>query len=166
MHGGLGDVGRESSGNPTESVLAGLGQLVDDAKSGNADALPEISGILDRYPEIWRHYGDLAKHTENKWLDLIAGDDALLRESVHRTCMELRTKLIEAGDSPLERLLIDRLIVSQLMVSFFETAVGVAIDAPESRIRFLQQQLDRAQKRYIEAMRALTEVRKLVPPSR
>jgi hypothetical protein len=153
----------ESSNNPTESVLAGLGRLVDEAKAGNPDALPELRGILDEFPEIWRHYGDLAKHTENKWIDLIAGDDACLRESVQRTCTELRTKLIEAGDSPLERLLIDRIIVSQLMVSFFDCAVAVAIDAPESRTRFLHQQLDRAQKRHIEAMKALTEVRKLLP---
>jgi hypothetical protein len=49
------------------------------------------------------------------------------------------------------------------MVSFFDCAVAVAIDAPESRTRFLHQQLDRAQKRHIEAMKALTDIRKLLP---
>ena len=154
---------KESSNNQTASVLTALGQLVDEAKAGNADVLPEIREILDRYPEIWRHYGDLAKHTASKWLTLIAGDDTCIRESAIRTCKELRAKLLEAGDSPLEQLLTDRIIVSHLMVSFFDSALAVAIEAPESKIRFLQQQLDRAQKRHIEAMRGLTEVRKLLP---
>ena len=153
----------EYSNNQTENILAGLRQLVEAAKAGNADALPEIRRILDRYPEIWRHYGHLAKHTECTWRDLITGEDACLRESVERTCKELKATLLEAGDSPLERLLIARIIISHLMVSFFDSALAVAVDSPESRIRFLQQQLDRAQKRHIEAMRGLTEVRKLLP---
>jgi hypothetical protein len=153
----------ESSNDQTHSILARLRQLVEEAKQGNTNVLPELKKTLDQYPEIWRHYGDLAKHTEIKWLDLIAGNDACVRESVARTSRELKGELLAAGDSPLERLLIDRIILSQLIVSFFDTALAVAIEAPESRIRFLQQQLSMAQKRHVGAVRAIAEIRKLLP---
>jgi hypothetical protein len=40
--------------------------------------------VLDAHPEAWSSYGDLARRAKAAWLDLIAGEDLLLRESVSR----------------------------------------------------------------------------------
>jgi len=154
---------KESSGNPTESVLGALRELVAEAKQGNAEVLPELKRLLDRYPEVWRHYGDMAKHVESKWLDMIAGDDAAVRESLERTAAVRKSQCLDVGGSPLERLLVDRINMSRLMVYFFDSALAIAVDAPKTRVRFLQQQLDRAQKRHLEAVKSLAEVRSLLP---
>jgi hypothetical protein len=153
------------SEGPTESVLASLKQLVKEAQRGNPEVLPQIRGILDRYPEIWQHYGDLAKHNEYNWIGLLAANDASVRESLERTTEELRTELSAAGSSSLERLLIDRIVVSQLMTNFFDSALALVVDGSESKVRYLQQQLDRAQRRYLGAIKSLAEVRKLLPQS-
>jgi hypothetical protein len=152
----------EEPGNQTEPILAGIHQMVEEAKAGNAEVLPELRRTLDQYPEIWRHHGDLAKHTEAKWLTLLTGQNACTRESIQRTTQELRESLLEAGDSPLERLLVDRIVVSRLMVAFFEASLALAVNAPEARSRFLQQQLDRAQRRHETAVKSLAETRKLL----
>ena len=62
------------------------------------------------------------------------------------------------------KLLIARVTTSWLMVGYFDAAVSLAtVDVPNAQGRYLQQQLDRAQKRHIEAIKALAEVRKLLP---
>src|SRR5262245_44668857 len=53
-------------------------ELADRANSGSEQALAHLRRLLDTCPEIWEHAGDLARHTESAWLDLIAGTDHLL----------------------------------------------------------------------------------------
>ena len=86
---------------------------------------------------------------------------ACVRESTARVSKELREELLEESDSPLERLLVDRIVISQLMTRFFDITLALAIDAPEARSRYLQQQLDRADKRHLLAVKSLAEFRKL-----
>jgi len=160
-----GTMGEESSNNTNEqSVLDQLTAVVALAKQGNAEVLPELRDLLDEHPEIWKHYGDLSGQVTAKWLDLLAGDDVLIRESVFRQVNELRSELQAEGASPLETLLVERVIASWLQVRYFDAAVTLATeDVPAVQGRYMQQQLDRAQKRHIEAVRALAEVRKLLP---
>jgi len=146
------------------SVIDQLKTAVAQVKKGNVEALPRLRQLLDDHPEIWRHYGDLDAQVTAKWLDLLAGDDACVRESVSRRLVELRQELNEQDAPPLERLLIQRITTSWLMMGYFDAAVALATgDVPAAQGRYLQQQLDRAQKRHIEAVKALAEVRKLLP---
>ena len=68
-------MGDERSNGTTETVLAELRQLNGEAKRGNADALPRIRELLDSYPQLWQHFGDVTGCVEARWLDLAAGDD-------------------------------------------------------------------------------------------
>lgn len=158
-------MGEESSKNLNEHlVLDHLNAVVAEAKLGNAEVLPELRDLLDEHPEIWRHYGDLSGQVTAKWLDLLAGDDVLIRESVFRQVNELRLDLQEEDASPLETLLVERIVTSWLQVRFFDSAVALATEGvPTTQARFMDQQLHRAQKRHTEAIRALAEIRKLLP---
>ena len=104
-------------------------------------------------------------NTTAKWLDLLAGDDACVRESLFRRVDELRQEIVEAGtDTPLERLLTERIVASWLMTRFFDLALGQAAEGSRaSHVRYLQQQLDRSQRRYVAAVKGLAELRKLLP---
>ena len=53
---------------------------------------------------------------------------------------------------------------SWLMVGYFDAAMSLATgDVPAAQGRYMQQKLDRAQRRHVEAIKALAEVRKLLP---
>lgn len=146
------------------TILAQLNELVREAKSGNAEALPQIRQILNEYPALWQHYGDLPRHVESKWIGLLAGDDACLRESIAMRVDELRSELLGKDPSPLETLLVERITMSWFMVRYFDSAVALATrGVPTTQARFMDEQLHRAQKRYTEAIKALAEVRKLLP---
>lgn len=152
----------ESSTNTTETILNQLKTLVAAAKQGNAEVLPHIQTLLDNHPQLWQHFGDVVGQVESKWLTLLAGADAAVHESLRRTTEQLRQQLLEDGDSPLERLLVDRIVVSRLMISFFDSAVALAVNAAETRMRYLNQQLSKAQKRHESAVKSLAETRKLL----
>ena len=67
-------------------------------------------------------------------------------------------------DSPLETLLVERVVIGWLQVRFFDSAVALATEGvPTTQARFMDQQLHRAQKRHTEAIKAMAEVRKLLP---
>ncbi len=154
-----------SSNAATESPIDRLRVLVTEAKQGVANVVPEIRKILDQHPEIWRHLGDLSSHVESRWLDLVAGNDVSLHESLSRRVNELRAEILgDDGGTVLERLLAERIVVAWLQVRFFDAALSLAADGgPASHIRMLEQQIGRAQRRYIAAIKALAEVRKLLP---
>lgn len=152
----------ESSTDKTEIILNQLQTLVAAAQEGHADVLPHIQKLLDNHPQLWQHFGDLSKQIQSKWVGLLAGNDAAVHESLLRTTNQLRDQLLEEGDSALERLLIDRIVVSRLMTNFFDSAVALAVNAPEARMRYLNQQSSKAQKRHLAAVKSLAETRKLM----
>ena len=72
------------------TILAQLKELVAEAKSGNPEVLPQIRQILKKFPALAQHFGDLSGHVESKWIGLMAGDDACVRESIAMRVDELR----------------------------------------------------------------------------
>jgi hypothetical protein len=141
-----------------------LSDLVARAKEGDPAALPEIRSVLDEHPEIWEYYGNLSPHVQNKWLDLLAGDDAVVRESVARRLETLRVEILaEVGISPLKQLLADRILVSWLQATYFDSALALAAKAaPTVQVRFLWQQVERSQRQHAAAVKALADVRRLL----
>ena len=78
-------------------ILERLQALVKRAEQGDESALPELRAALDTNPWIWERYGDLARQSQAAWLQLIAGPNLLLRESVERKAEQLRAELAGAG---------------------------------------------------------------------
>jgi hypothetical protein len=121
--------------------------------------------VLNKHPEMWFEYGDLARRAKAAWLYLIAGEDLLLRESVsqHLEAMEADLGLAEA--SPLERLLIERITTCWLQTHYAEAAFiqveGTNGTAPD---RLLKRR-DQAQRRLLAAIKQLALVRKLLKPA-
>ena len=145
-------------------MIAELSELVDAAKRNNHNAVLKIKKLLDANPDVWKHYGDLSSHVEAKWIKLLSGDDACVHESLVRRVEELRQEIIEAGtDTPLERLLTERIVVSWLMTRYFDLSIAQAAEGSRpSHVRYLEQQLDKSQRRHNAALKSLAELRKLL----
>ena len=146
-------------------MIAELSELVDAAKRNDPGAVPKIRTLLDENPDVWKHYGDLSSHVEARWIELLAGDDECVRESLVRRVDELRQEILDAGqNTPLERLLTERVVISWLMTRFFDAAVAEGVmGSRASHVRYLQQQLDKSQRRHSAGIKALAELRKLLP---
>ena len=147
-----------------DEVLERLRRLVERAERGDETVLPELRVALDANPWVWERYGDLAKQSQAAWLQLVAGNNLLLLESARRKAEQLRAELAGPGPSPLERLLVERVVACWLQTNFADASYAqLKGNGPAQHTAALRRQ-NAAQQRYLQAMRALVTIRKLLRP--
>ena len=164
QHGDVGDMCQPlAETTPIQELTA----LVKRVQSGDATALPQLRGVLDANPSIWRVIGDLASHAEETLLRLIAGNDVLDHEAIRRKLADLKSRLADDPSTQLEALLIERIGLCWLATHFAE------IDAADARLKdqglssaslLSQKRLDSAHRRYLYAIRGLATIRRLLKP--
>jgi hypothetical protein len=140
-------------------------QLLERAQDGDRSVLPALRQLLDREAALWQHCGDLARHAEETWLRLITGKNLLLQEAIPRKLAELKAELTSPDATVLERLLVQRIGLCWLQVYFadLEEARGrTGGQAHPATGEQLRKRLDGAHKRYLQALKQLAAVRKLL----
>lgn len=137
------------------------------AEQGDREALPVLRQFLDERPEFWREAGNLALHAERAGVALAAGTSLVASESVKRQLEALRTAIGGPSPSPLERLLVERVVLTWLHVNYADmiAAQNRPQNLSPSQQDCLQRGQERAQRRHLQAIKALALVRKLIAPS-
>ncbi len=139
--------------------------LVRKANDGDPAAIATMRQTLDNAPEIWRQIGDLGQHAESALLNLVAGGNQLSRESVARNLQRMRTELGEAKAGPLEKLAINRVVISWLQVQYADMLYGGTGKADAKRTTYVVRWLDQSARRHTAAIKALLDVRRLLSAS-
>ena len=142
-------------------------RLLGPAQEGDAKALARLRPLLDK-GEVWRSLGDLARHVEEAWLKAMTDSNKVVREGYERRAAELRRELLAAGDSPLERLLIDRVVVTWLHASHADATYASLLRGNGHTYqegKYRQDRQDRANARHLKAVKALATVRRLLVPA-
>ena len=147
-----------------DEVLERLRKLVQRAEQGDEAALPELRVALDANPWCWNCYGDLGRQAQGAWLDLIGGKNLMLKEAASRKAEQLRTELAGPGPSPLERLLVERVVACWLQVHYSDAAYAQLKGGGPAQHAVALRRQDSAQRRYLQAVKALATVRKLLRP--
>jgi hypothetical protein len=158
----------EANGGAKDLAKA-LPALLERSGRGDLKARDEQEAIFVARPEIRRavaEAGDLAQRAEERWMKVLAGDDVVEKELYRIKIEALRNELAGPNPSPLERLLVDRIIVCWIQVHHADLIA--AQNAASGNLRwgtYVQRRQDRAQRRYLSAMKALANVRRLLVPS-
>ena len=153
---------------PAQSNMPGLPasrELITRAEKGDSEALAEVQRLFDESPGAWTTFGDLAANTQRSWVKAIAGQDELLREAVERYLENMQVELAGGSSTPLERLLVERIATCWLALQQAETAYAQnlrRLDGDQGE--YYQRRIDRAQRRYIEAIKGLAIIRRLLAP--
>jgi hypothetical protein len=147
-----------------DEVLERLQRLVERAERGDESVLGELRAALDVNPWVWERYGDLAKQSQAAWLQLVAGRNLLLHESARRKAEQLRAELAGPAPSPLERLLIERIVATWLQVHYSDASYAQLKGTNPAQHTAALQRQNSAQQRYLQAVKALATVRKLLRP--
>jgi hypothetical protein len=144
-----------------ESKPLTLQDLVNAANRGDAASLKSLRQALDEHPEIWRKAGNLASHVEQTWIRLAAGRNALALESIQRESDRMRKELLGTSPTPIEKLLVDQVIACWLQLKHAEISAGSGRQSSLMQGRFHDQRLQKAQRRYMGALKMLAEIRRL-----
>ncbi len=139
--------------------------LLKRAQQGDPSVLPELQAALDANSCVWEQYGDLGLQAEVALVQLAAGKDLLLAESLLRKLRALKGELGGASPSPLERLLAQRAAATWLQASYYDGLVAQARDAGEARLKMLLKLQDAAHRRHLTTLKTLATVRKLLTPA-
>ena len=136
------------------------------AHEGDKTVLPALREALDMMPELARKLVDPADQAERTMVQNYAGDDLLVKEAIPRTLKLMREELAGHNPSPLERLLVERVVVSWFQLQYFEGLYAQNMrNLTIPQAEFHQKRIDRAHRRHLSAIRTLAQVRKLLKPT-
>lgn len=153
----------EITGSGCDKELAALAKK---AEKGKAD-LQEIRELLDARPEVEKQMGSVAKQAEWAWVATYSGNNQLIAEASRRQLEEARKAIAGPNPSPLEQALAHRIVLCQVQLDHVDTIVATKIRAGlgSSALAMYQQWQDKAQARYLAAVKALAIIRRLaIPP--
>jgi hypothetical protein len=142
-----------------------LSALVTRADRGDRTALPAVRQVFAAAPGIWDAYGDLALLGQTALVDLVAGKSALTREALQRRLAAMRAELAGPNASPLEKLLVDRVVACWLQTYSADLSLARALkELPPKDVDYYQRRQDRAARQYLKALVSLAQVRRLLAP--
>ena len=151
---------------PSKALPTEMEQLQDflgRAHKGDEATLPVLREML-QVPAIVEHCGNLAAHVEDTLVGKLAGQDLAVREGLRRKLASLRAELGGPAPTPLERLLVERIVACWLHLHHLETNYVGMDKMPLELATYYQRSLSAAQKRYLSAIKTLAVVRKLALP--
>lgn len=133
--------------------------------TGDETTLPAIQTLLNQVPTIWQETFNIARRVEQAWIQTIAGNDLLTKETLTRQVASLRMTLASESSSPLEHLIIDTICTCYLAWKQAELSAaerlqkyGMALSGPQ------EQHLTACLKRYLSAIKDLARLRQLLKP--
>jgi len=153
-----------STTSTSDAASLTLQQLIVRAKNGDASVLPELRRVLDEDQSLWEHYGNLAQQAEAGLVRLAAGANLMMAECMLRKQAALKVEL--AGDSidPVVRALAERAAICALQIAYFDGLLAGSKGSTVAHLKPLRQQLDGANRRYLDSLRTLATVKKLLRP--
>jgi hypothetical protein len=139
--------------------------LVGRARQGDVTVLPRLKEFLDAHPQVWQELGDLALHAEEAMIRLVAGDNLFVAECIRRDLATLREELAGPSPSPLERVLVQRIVLCRLQTYKADIDAAALDQGTSPHGPHAQRRQDAAHKRLLAAVKQLAVVRKLLAPS-
>lgn len=143
-----------------EGLDLDIHELINRAQQGDAQALQHLRLHLEDTHPIWKVTADLTSHIERALIRLTGGNNLLLTESLKITLRDQRAELGFDLATPVERLLIDRVVLSHLELYFLDGKSYDTINHPN--FAEMERRRTTAHHRYLEALKVLTQVRRLL----
>ena len=148
---------------PTQDEIKAL---LKQAEEGDKTVLPALRAYMDQAPGYWEQRGDMAQATQRALIALAGGEKNLvIQETLARKCAALTQELAGPTPSPLERLLVERVVLCWLHLHYAE---GLRLKTKEVTFQqeeFHQRRISKMHARYLSAIRTLAQVRRLGVPA-
>jgi len=140
-------------------------ELIAAAVEGNAQAMDRLRPMMRKDPDHFSEIGDLGAITLDKWLDAHWSKNLYARECLKMHIEEMRAQHLAEGNSPIERLLVQEIVLSWLRHNFWSSreACSLQIKPGSQSIKFGMEQTRAAQRMYLKAIAELKNFRNVKP---
>jgi len=129
---------------------------------------PALKKAFDEHPELVELFGDVARHAEQTWIALAARTDLVAKEAITRHITEFRSRLAATTTTELEKVLVDRVVISTLAASWSDGNLSHELVSNPSNhvaIQAAQKRLNASHDRLLKAIKTLTVVQRLARPA-
>jgi hypothetical protein len=135
------------------------------AQDGDESTLPALRKLLENPAAVEMFGGNLAQQAELSFIEAATGKNLMFKEALARKLELMRAELAGPDPTPLERLLVERVVACWLQVQDADVRYAQGQkDCTLALGEYQQRRVDRAHKRYLSAIKALALVRKLALP--
>lgn len=146
-------------------TTAELKALLKRTQAGDHTALPVVRQMVSNPHYLRLLGGELAETATKSFIQAMSDTDVGFAEAVQKKMELLRAELLGLNPTPVERLLVERIVACWLQVQ--DADIRTAQGQKDASIRladFHQRRMDSAHKRFLAAVKALAVVRKLAVP--
>lgn len=159
----MSDIAVNPASDPVPETKDEIWAVLKRAQDGDRGTLPVLRQLLQR-PEILDTYSNLAGQIERDLIGQAVGEKFVFKEALLQRLSVMRSEL--AGPSPtrLEQLLAERVVTCWLHLHLTELRVVQGTEMMIQYAEYRQKALDRCHRRYLAAVKALAQVRKLTLP--
>lgn len=141
-----------------------LVNLMTRAQNGEEESRQGIQDWLAKAPDATiMPAGDVARYAI---LITMCGKNIVFQEDVRRQMKRLHAQLVGPSPSPLESLLVERIVTCWLHLHCYEKENAQSLDGQSvDQSKAHGRRVDQAQRRYLSAIKALAQVRRLDLPA-
>ena len=143
---------------------SGIFALVKRAQAGDKSTVPALKKLLEKPEHVDLMGGNVAAEAQRSFINAMAGKNLAFKESLTRKLELLRSELAGLNPTPVERLLIERLVATWLQVQDADIRYAQAENLSKHWGDYFISRMDRANKRYLAALKTLAQVRRLAVP--
>ncbi|NQV26095.1 MAG: hypothetical protein HQ518_17185 [Rhodopirellula sp.] len=138
-------------------------ELIAAATEGDSAAMSRLRPMMREFPSRFRQIGDLGAMAVDKWLDVHCRMNLYLREHLKMHLAEMRAQHLAEGNSPIERLLIEEVLLSWLRHNYWISfeARSLQSNAGTKVLKFTADQTKGAQRMYLKAIAELRKFRNI-----
>lgn len=139
------------------------------ASNGDEAAAEALYSAVREHPGLMDRWRGIAETAEDAWLNAMCPDRTAQvweRLTFQAEANRLRKSLLGDAPTPIERLLVDRIVVCQLAALWAEHTLGNRLgkNASLSLLAFYGAEADRHHRRLLKATEALARVRRMQVP--
>jgi len=156
--------GLAATGERNKETVAWLNDVLRRAETGNQEAFAVALRVYKEMPSLWEdNLHVLQQNLERSILDLLmpAGTHLISRAATERQITAMRADLRGEHPTPLERVLVDRIVVDWLDAQVSDTVRAQRSEGSLAVVEYRDRRSDRAHARLMRSLKTLATVRRL-----
>ena len=138
-------------------------ELLIELQQGDRSHVDELAECLDQQPELWACLGALSEAAKLAWVEQIAGGDLLRIQGIQHELEKMQADFAVGVQDPAARMLIDRILIAWLEVTYVQTRIAEAADCSNDALKILMLRQTGANRRHLAALRLWRQWQQIEP---